>query len=185
MIKKILIALGAVIAVFLVVVAFKSPTYRVERSVVIAAAPAEIFPHVNDLRKSQVWSPWMKLDPAAKSTFEGPPAGAGASNTWAGNSHVGEGRQTITESKPNQLVRIRLEFKKPFEATSNAEFILKPEGRQTRVTWAMFGENNFMSRAICTFMNQDKMVGGQFEKGLADLKSLVEGAGPRSSAATQ
>ena len=185
MLTKILIALAILIVGFVIVVAFKSGVYRVERSVVIAAPPADIFPQVNDLRKSQVWSPWMKLDPAAKSIFEGPPAGVGASNAWSGNSNVGEGRQTITESRPNERVLIRLEFKQPFEATSNAEFTLKPESGGTRITWAMFGENNFVSRAVCLFMNQDKMVGTQFEKGLADLKSLVEAAAAKQPVATQ
>ena len=185
MLKKILIGLSVAIVAFVIIVALQPSTYRIERSIAIAAPPAEIFPHVNDLRKAQVWSPWMKLDPSAKATFEGSPSGVGASNSWAGGPKVGEGRQTITESRANEHVRIKLEFKKPFEATSTAEFTLKPQGNQTLVTWGMFGENNFISRAFCLFMNQDKMVGGEFEKGLAELKSLVEGAAKKQPVATQ
>src|SRR5688500_507938 len=113
MLKKILIGLGVVIVVFVIIVALRPSTYRIERSVAIAAPPAEIFPHVNDLRESQAWSPVMKLDPSAKTPFEGPAAGVGASNSWAGGPKVGEGRQTITESRPNEHVRIKLEFLKP------------------------------------------------------------------------
>ncbi len=175
MIKKILISLVVLLAGFVVVVALQPSTFRVERSVTISAAPAAIFPQVNDLHQAQAWNPWLKLDPAVKTAFEGPPAGVGASSTWAGNSQVGEGRQTITESRPNELVRTRLDFKKPMESTCTAEFSLKPDGQKTVVTWSMFGESNFVSKAFCLFMNQDKMIGVPFEEGLASMKALVEG----------
>jgi hypothetical protein len=81
---------------------------------------------------------------------------------------------TITESRPSELIRIKLDFTKPFEATNTTEFTFKPEGNQTTVTWSMFGTNNFIAKAFCLFMSMDKMVGGQFEKGLASMKSIVE-----------
>jgi hypothetical protein len=121
-----------------------------------------------------VWSPWSKFDPAAKFAFEGPRSGPGASATWSGNNKIGEGRQTIVESRPNELVRLKLEFVRPFKSTCAAEFTLKPDGKQTRVSWAMSGEANFVSKLFCLFMNQDKMVGGEFEDGLARLKKLTE-----------
>jgi hypothetical protein len=102
--------------------------------------------------------------------------GTGAIYAWAGNKEVGEGRMTITESRPNDLIRIKLEFFKPFAGNSIAEFTFKPEANQTAVTWSMAGENNFMAKAIHLFMNMDKMIGSQFEKGLADMKAVVEGA---------
>lgn len=175
MLKKILLGLAALIVVFVIVVALQPSQFRVERSIAIAAPAAEVFPHVNNFKKTHVWSPWTKLDPAAKYTFEGPEAGVGAINSWAGNAEVGEGRQTIVESRPNELVRIKLEFLEPFEATSTAEFLLEPSGNATSVTWALHGENNFLSKAFCLFMSQDKMIGEPFERGLADLKSIVEG----------
>jgi hypothetical protein len=175
MIKKILIVLLAIVAVVLIVAAFQPNTYRVERSVIIAAPASEVFPQVNDLHKAQVWSPWVKLDPNAKYTFEGPPSGVGAINAWAGNSNVGEGRQTIIESRPNELVRLKLEFFKPMAGEATAEFNLKPEGSGTLVTWSMSGPKNYMSKVMCMFMNMDKMIGGQFETGLANLKTVVEG----------
>src|SRR5204863_4270093 len=113
---------------------------------------------------------------AIKQTYEGAPAGTGAIYTWIGNKEVGEGRMTIIESRPSELIRIKMEFFKPFAGISTAEFTFKPEGNQTAVTWSMSGENNFMAKAIHLFMNMDKMIGGQFEKGLASMKSIVETA---------
>jgi Polyketide cyclase / dehydrase and lipid transport len=111
-----------------------------------------------------------------KQTYDGPTSGTGASSSWVGNNKVGEGRMTITESRPNDLVRFKLEFVKPFTATSTAEFTFKPEGSQTVVTWSMSGQNNFIGKAVSLFMDCDKMVGGNFEQGLAGMKSVVEGA---------
>lgn len=113
-------------------------------------------------------------DPTAKTHFEGPSAGTGASFSWAGNSKVGEGRMTITDSRPDELVRFKLDFLKPFQASNVAEFTFKPEGNQTFVTWSMSGKNNFLFKAVGLFMNCDKIVGNQFERGLANLKSLAE-----------
>ena len=96
---------------------------------------------------------------------------------WEGNSKVGAGRMTITESRTNEAVRIKLEFMKPFAAINDTEFTFKPDGNQTAVTWTMSGTNNFVSKAFCMFMNMDKMVGGDFEKGLASLKTIAEAAG--------
>ena len=131
---------------------------------------------MNDFHKWEAWSPWANLDPNAKATFEGAPAGEGAVFTWAGNGKVGEGRMTVTESRPAERIRIRLDFVQPMAGTSTAEFTFRPEGARTAVTWAMFGQNNFLSRAICFFMNQDKMIGDHFEKGLENLKALTEAA---------
>jgi uncharacterized protein YndB with AHSA1/START domain len=177
--KKLLIALSVlvgIVVVFVIVVATRPADFRVSRSVTMTAPPSAVFPHVNELKKWESWSPWMKLDPNAKSSFEGPASGKGAAMSWAGNNQVGEGKMTITESKPDELVRFHLEFYKPMAGTSEAEFTFKPEGNQTTVTWTMSGKNNFIGRAMCLFMNMDKMVGGQFENGLASMKALVEAA---------
>src|SRR6266446_5560430 len=174
--KRLLIGLVLLLIAAAVVVWFQPDDYRLTRSTVIAAPAAAIFPHVNDLRQWEDWSPWAKLDPNAKVTFEGPPAGPGAVFAWAGNSQIGEGRMTLTQSRPAELIRIKLDFVQPMAGTSTAEFTFKPEGNRTAVTWAMFGHNNFVSRAICLFMNQDKMLGGYFEKGLENLKAVTEAA---------
>jgi uncharacterized protein YndB with AHSA1/START domain len=174
MLKIILIALAVIAAVFVVVVALQPSQFRVVRSTTISAPPQAVFAQVNDFHRWEKWNPWGKIDPAMKQSYEGAPAGSGAVYTWIGNNEVGEGRMTIMESGPNELVRVKLEFFKPFAATNTAEFTFKPEGNQTVVTWAMFGDKNFMAKAVHLFMNMDKMIGGQFDKGLADMKSAVE-----------
>lgn len=174
LVKKILIALAAIVVIFLVVVATRPADFRVERTATLAAPMPVVFEQVNDLHKWDAWSPWAKLDPAMKSTFSGPPAGTGAAHHWVGNSEVGEGRMTITESRPNELVRMKLEFIEPFAATNTAEFTFKPDGDRTTITWSMSGHNGFMAKAFCMFMDMDKMVGGQFEQGLSNMKSVVE-----------
>src|SRR5439155_24076560 len=137
------------------------------RSAKIAALPSAVFAQVNDYHNWDAWSPWAKLDPDAKVTFEGPTSGAGSTFTWSGNDKVGAGRQTIVESVPDELVRIKLEFEKPFKATNTAEFTFKPDGEQTLVTWTMFGQNNFMGKTFSLISDCDKMVGSEFEKVLA------------------
>ena len=176
MIKKIVLALAAIVVVFVVIVALQPSEFRVTRSATIAAPPPAVFAQVNDFHKWDAWSPWAKLDPNMKKTHEGAPAGTGAIYSWSGNDQVGEGRMTLTESRPSELIRIKLEFMKPFAATNTTEFTFKPEGNQTVVTWSMFGTNNFIAKAFGLFMNMDKMVGGDFEKGLASMTSVVETA---------
>jgi uncharacterized protein YndB with AHSA1/START domain len=174
MFTYILVALAAVVLLFLAIVAMQPAEFRVTRTATIDAPPGEVFPHVNDLHNWEAWSPWAKLDPEMKLTYDGPAEGAGASYTWSGNNKVGEGRTTITESRPNERIRLKLEFVRPFAATNDVEFTFRSQGRQTSVTWDMQGRNGFMSKAFCLFVNMDKMVGGDFEKGLAQLKAVVE-----------
>ena len=176
MLKKILIGLVVVIGVFCVIVATRPSDFRVERLAVVAAPAPVVFAQVNDLHNWDAWSPWAKLDPAAKQTFDGPRAGTGAAFAWAGNNQVGEGRMTITESRPNELVQIRLDFVKPLAGTNAAEFTFTPQGNQTAVRWTMTGRQNFITKTVCIFMSMDKMVGGQFEQGLAQMKSVAEAA---------
>lgn len=176
MLKIILISLVVIVIVFVLMVALQPSQYRVARSATISAPPAAVFAQVNDFHKWEAWNPWGKIDPAMKQTYEGVPSGVGAIYAWAGNNEVGQGRMTITESRPSDLIRIKMEFFKPFAGISAAEFTFKPEGSQTAVTWGMTGEKSFMAKAIHLFMNMDKMIGGQFEKGLADIKSIVEPA---------
>jgi Polyketide cyclase / dehydrase and lipid transport len=167
-----LIVIG-IIVIF--VLANKQPNdFRITRTGSISAPASAIFPHVNTLQKWDAWSPWAKLDPNSKSTFEGPAEGVGAKMSWAGNNKVGVGSMTITENRPSDYIQFKLEFLKPMQATNTAEFTFTPEGNQTTVTWSMSGTNNFMAKVMSLVMNCDKMVGGQFEKGLADLKAVVE-----------
>ncbi|MEO8007919.1 MAG: SRPBCC family protein [Betaproteobacteria bacterium] len=176
MLKIILITVAVIIAVFAVVVALQPAEFRVARSATMSAPAQVVYAQVEDLRKWQAWNPWQKIDPAMKLTFAGPATGPGASYTWVGNNQVGEGRLTIIESRPNDLVRIKLEFMNPFAATNTATFNFKSEGDRTTVIWSMEGRNNFIAKALHLVMNMDKMVGGQFEKGLADMKLVAEAA---------
>ena len=173
MLKKILLGLLAAIVILLIVVALQPADFRIHRSAVIAAPPAAVFAQINDFHKWNDWSPWAKLDPNAKNNFDGPASGVGAKFAWSGNNEVGEGAMTITESRPNEIVVMKLEFIRPFAATNTTEFTLKPEGSGTAVTWTMSGKNNFMGKAAGLFMNCDKMVGTQFEKGFENLKAVV------------
>lgn len=179
MLSKIILAVAAVLVVFAVFVSFQPAKFSVVRSANISAPEALVFSEVNDLHQWNAWSPWAKLDPEMKQTHEGASAGTGAIYSWKGNREVGEGRMTITESRPNDLIRIKLEFLKPFAATNTTEFTFKPDAGQTAVTWSMAGEKSFISKAVCLFMSMDKMVGGDFEKGLAALKSVSETAARR------
>lgn len=174
MIKKILVGLVIVLAAFAAFVASRPSQFRIERSVVMAAPPSAVFAQVNDFHNWQAWSPWAKLDPAARNSFSGAPSGAGAVFSWDGNKDVGVGSMTLTESKPDERIAIRLDFEKPFKDTSMAEFTFKPQGNETLVTWSMAGDSKFIEKAVCLFMDMDQMVGGQFEKGLASMKAIVE-----------
>ncbi len=173
MLKKILIALAVIIVAFLIIVAMQPAEFRVTRSATFAASPAALFEQVNNLHKFETWNPWQKLDPNIKNTYSGPPAGVGASCSWVGNSDVGTGASTITESRPGELVRFRMDWKEPMEGTSTVDFTFKPAGYKTVVTWDMYGPNNFMGKAMGLFIDVDKMCGDQFEKGLANLNSVV------------
>jgi hypothetical protein len=178
MIKKILlgglIVIVLAIAIFCAVVAIQPAHYHVERSATMNATSSVVFNQVNDFHKWDAWSPWAKLDPNMKTAYDGSPAGNGAVYSWTGNSNVGEGRMTITDSKPSESIKIKLDFIKPFAATNATVFSFKPQGNQTSVTWTMDGDNNFIGKAFGLFMNMDKMVGGDFEKGLAQMKMIAE-----------
>lgn len=176
MIIKVLFVIAALIAVLFIVAALQPSDLRIERSIAISAPPAVAFAYVNDLHKWQEMSPYVKLDPMMKQTYTGPIAGPGAAMAWEGNNNVGAGSMTITESRPDELVRMRLDFLKPFAATNTAEFTFKREGDQMIVTWTMSGKKILITKAVGLVMNMDKMIGGQFEEGLANLKSLAEAA---------
>jgi uncharacterized protein YndB with AHSA1/START domain len=170
----ILLALLFIALIFIIVITGRPDEFTFTRAISIAAPPEKIFPHVNDLHQWEAWSPWAKLDPNAKYTFSGANAGAGAVMTWDGSKKVGAGKMTITECQPGGLIRFRLDFQKPMQATNTAEFTFRPEGGQTVVTWSMAGKSCFMGKVFGLIMDFDKMCSGQFEKGLASLKSVAE-----------
>jgi polyketide cyclase/dehydrase/lipid transport protein len=179
MLAKILGALAVVVAGLAVVIALQPSDFRVSRTASIAAPAPVVFAQVNDFHNWTAWSPWAKLDPAMKQTYEGAAAGTGAIYTWVGNREVGEGRMTIVESRPGELIRVKLDFVKPLAGTSVAEFTFRADGDRTAVTWTMTGEKSFVAKAIHVVLSMDRMVGDQFEKGLAAMKTVAEAA-PRS-----
>jgi uncharacterized protein YndB with AHSA1/START domain len=169
MLLKIIVGLVILIIGFVGFVASRPGDFRIERNALIGAPPEAVFPLINDFHQWKRWSPWEKLDPDMKKSFSGPTAGPGSSYAWSGNGKAGEGRMTVNESKPAEFVSITLEFKKPMTATNKTVFRLSPENGKTMVKWEMTGKNGFMGKAFSVFMNMDKMVGGDFEKGLATL----------------
>lgn len=174
MIKKFFAALAILVVILAVVVAMQPDDFYVERSITIAAAPDVVFSKINDLHIWETWSPWAKLDPKMQMTYEGAPSGVGAISGWNGNDEVGQGRSTILESRPNQYIKIQLDFMRPMEATNMTEFQFSDKSGQTLVKWNMSGKNNFIGKAVGLVMNCEKMVGDQFDEGLANLKKISE-----------
>ncbi|GDY13883.1 polyketide cyclase [Planctomycetota bacterium] len=161
-----------VVAALVLVVAVQPAEFAITRSLAMNAPPAAIFAEVNDFKRWGGWSPWEKIDPNLKRTYGEITAGVGAVYRWQGNDQVGEGSMTISSIKPDQQITIKLEFLKPFAAKNQTIFDFTPTAAGTTVTWTMRGRNDFMTKAVCLFMDMDKMVGADFEKGLAQLKAL-------------
>ena len=178
----------AVLVLIVAVIAFIAtrPAYsRIQRSAKIDAPADVVFSIINDLRRWGEWSPYDKRDPNMKKMFEGPSAGPGAVYTWNGNSQVGEGRLTIVESKPGELVSMRLEFSRPFKCDNQVNFRIVPSDGGTRVSWIMDGKNNFMGKFMSLIMDMDKMVGTDFEHGLANLNTVAQAEAQKFAQSTQ
>ena len=186
MLKKIAVTLFLVITIAVVAIlsiaATRPATFHVERSVSMAAPPEAVFAVVNDMHRFHEWSPWQKLDPAMKITYEGPSSGVGASYAWVGNKDVGEGRMTTTDATPPSSLTQKLEFIKPFESTCAVRFTIAPDGQGSRVTWGIDGNNNYMSKVMGLFVSMDAMIGKDFASGLSNLKQVAE-AEPAPAAA--
>ena len=174
MLKKILLGLAVVLVALCGFIATRPSTYSVQRSATFKASPDIAFALVNDFHQWGGWLPWGALDPSQKTTFEGAAQGVGARYGWSGNDQVGEGRMLIKESKPDELVRIQLEFIRPFASSSLTTFTFKPEAEGVQVTWEMSGEDDFMGKAFCLVVDRDAMLGKDFDKGLAAMKTLAE-----------
>ena len=172
MIKKAILALAGLLAVVLIVPVFKSPQFRVERSRSIPAAADALFPYFNNHKKFNEINPWLKMDPDAKVSYAGPESGVGAVSSWEGGK-TGKGSATITESKPNESVKLRMDWKEPMEGVSTVEYTLVPDGGKTKVTWAMYGDNNYVGKLMSLIMDCEKMCGPPFEQGLADIEKAV------------
>lgn len=171
----ILAVLAVAVLAALAIAAMKPNAFRVDRSIDIEAPAAKIFPLLNDLRGQAAWSPWDQKDPTMKRTYSGAESGKGAVYVWDGNKDIGSGRQEIVETTPHSDIKIKMDFIRPFEAHNMVEFLLRPQGNATNVTWAISGPMPFMFRVMSLFCTMDKMIGKEFDTGLANLKTLVEG----------
>jgi uncharacterized protein YndB with AHSA1/START domain len=174
MLKIIGIGMAVAVVLLLVYAVTRPDVFRVERALAIKAPPEKIFPLLNDLKGWSAWSPYEKKDPAMKRTFGAITAGKGATYGWEGNKNVGKGSMEITEAAQPSKIVIKLDFLEPFEAHNTALFTLDGKGETTTVTWAMFGPANFISKLMGIFFDMDKMVGTDFEAGLANLKTIAE-----------
>jgi hypothetical protein len=162
------------IAAILIVALTKPSTFRVERSVTINASPEKVAGLINDFHQWDAWSPWAKLDPTMKTTYSGPATGPGAIYEWEGNSKVGKGRMEILSTDPTKT-SIKLDFLKPFESHNTSDFVLEPQGTGTRVNWIMYGPMEyFPGKIMSVFTSMNKMIGPDFEKGLASMKAAAE-----------
>lgn len=169
-----LILIAASLVGFLAYVATLPSEFRIERSLAIDAPPETIFPLINDLRNFNRWNPFLAADPAAKLVYRGADTGVGAAYDWNSTGRAGAGSMIITNSAPSSRVNLDLNFSKPFVANNVVEFLLTPAGRTTTVSWVMSGRRPFFHKLMGTLFNMDKMVGGEFAKGLASLKALAE-----------
>lgn len=167
-------ALVVLVAIVCVAASMQPTDFSYSRSATFKATPAAVFEQVNDFHKWDAWSPWVKLDPNAKSVYEGPASGEGAKFSWDGNSNVGTGNMTIVESKPNDVVRIRLEFIRPMAGVCDTTMKIDPKGDETSLTWTMAGENSFPAKVMSLFMDCEKMCGDMFNEGLENMRKIVE-----------
>ena len=170
----VVIVLAIAVAIVLILAAAKPDTFSVRRATTVKAAPEKIFPLINDFHQWGSWSPYEARDPAMKRSYGGPANGVGAVYGWDGNKNIGSGRMEILDAAAPAKIVIKLDFFKPFAAHNTAEFTMLPQGDATNVTWVMHGPASFMSKLMQVFMNLDRMIGKDFEIGLANLKSLAE-----------
>lgn len=176
MLKRIFAFIILAIAGFFMFASMQPDDFRVTRSAKIMAPASEIFPYVNNFHNWETWSPWAKLDPNAKTSFEGENSGVGSIMHWeSGNMEVGAGSSTITEAKLNEYIKMQLNFLKPMKNTATSEFSLQENGGETTITWSMYGKNDLIAKAMHVVFDCEKMVGGMFDKGLGNLKTVVEG----------
>ena len=174
MLRTLAIIAALVIAGILIYAATKPDHFSLERTAHIKAPPDKVFALIDDFHKWTAWSPYEKKDPAMKRSFSGAESGQGAGYAWDGDKNVGKGQMKILESTPPSKITIKLDFIEPFEAHNTAEFVLTPEADGTAVTWAIHGPQPYLSKIMCIFFDMDKMIGTDFEAGLADLKTLAE-----------
>jgi len=173
-IASIVALVAAAAAVMLIMAARKTDTFRVQRTARIQAPPEKIFPLINDFGNWSAWSPYERKNPAMRRARSGAASGPGAVYAWEGDKNVGKGRMEITEARPPSRITLKLDFERPFKANNMVDFTLEPRGQSTDVTWALYGPLPYMAKVMHTIFNMDRMVGSDFEAGLASLKAIAE-----------
>ena len=176
MIKKILAGLGILLAVFVIIASLKPEDYLIKRDVTINAKPEVIYPFLVSAKNADSWMPWKEIDSQVQITYSGPAEGVGSISSWESPGQMGTGKAEVVGAIPSQLVKTKITYTKPMEMNQDSEFALTPQGESTLMTWTVSGKQPFFARLMCTlmFMNMDKYVGGMFERGLAQLKTMVE-----------
>lgn len=174
MLKKIGIVVLLVVLCVLGLAATKPDAFALEREITINAPREKVFALINDFHEWGKWSAWEKLDPGMTRTFSGPPSGTGSIYQWSGNSDAGAGSMEITNAAAPSKIDIKLDFTKPLESHNITEFTIDSTAAGTHVKWNMHGPNNFLSKIMTVFVSMDKLVGPQFEEGLANMKAQAE-----------
>jgi len=174
MLMKILLGVAVVLVAFIAFIATRPSTFKIERSTTVGASADVVFALVADFHGMGAWSPFLKPDPTRKDTYTGAPAAVGHSLAWTSSDNSSEGKMTIVSLNPPEQLQLELEFIKPFKATNETVFRFEQAENGTTVTWVMTGQLGVLQKAFSVFMDMDKMVGSDFEKGLATLKTLSE-----------
>ena len=175
MIATIIAVVFAIAIVITLILAVTKPdSFSIARSATINAPPEKVFSLINDFHQWRGWSPWENKDPNLKRTYSGAERGKAAVYAWEGNKNVGSGRMEILEATPSSKVVIKLDFFTPFEGHNTAEFTMLPQGNTTNVHWVMHGPSRFITKVMQVFFSFDKMIGKDFESGLASMKNLAE-----------
>ena len=174
MLKKILLVVVALVAAVCLYAATLPDHFTVRRSILIKAPPELIFPLIDNVHRWREWSPYEGRDPAMLRSYSGPDSGVGATYAWDGNAKVGSGSMEITVAQPPSTVTLALHFIKPFKVDDIAQFTLQPTDGGTEVVWTLSGPMLYVSKLMSVFFNLDRMIGGDFEAGLARLKALAE-----------
>lgn len=177
MLKKVFAGLGFILLIFIIVAALKPEDYLIKRDILIKSSPEVIFAYLVNAKNADQWMPWKETDPQVKMSYSGPDEGVGSTSSWESPGQMGTGKAEVYEVLPNRSVKTKISYSKPMQMTQDSEFTITPQGDSTLMTWSVSGKQPFFARLMCTlmFMNMDKYVGGMFEKGLIQLKTITEG----------
>jgi hypothetical protein len=176
MTKKILITLGLLLAAAVIYAALKPEDYLIKRDITINAKPEAIYTYLSNMKNADTWMPWSEIDSQIKTTYSGPADGVGSISSWDSPGQMGTGQAEVITANINQSVKVKITYTKPMQMSQDSEFLLTPDGENTKMTWSVTGKNSFVMRFMCTLMfrDMDTFVGAMFERGLIKLKAMAE-----------